>query len=157
MKSALLFLAVEGDHRADFIITFYRRLRMSLVRWSHGWRIVRSPGESQRDRLKPIKVIMRGRPSEVNLPHCGNAVDGAVSGLAHLEAPESLDEAVRLARASGIVGQIDTWGDMPSNDGVTIILDRCPHSPQRFNHARCTFDQCGKLIALEDKSSSFTL
>ena len=68
-----------------------------------------------------------------------------------LRIPESLDEAVREAKAQGIIEQIDCWDDAPPNDGVTIILDRCPHIPQRFDHAQCSFDQKGRLTCVEHK------
>ena len=38
---------------------------------------------------------------------CRSEAPGAVSGLSHLKAPESLDEAARLAKASGIIEQIE--------------------------------------------------
>ena len=79
--------------------------RISLVRWSHGWRLVRSPGEPK---ARPVKadfdnyevggVLECGSTQDRNvvpLPHQAVSVDSlATSGCI----PESLDEAVRLAK-----------------------------------------------------------
>ncbi len=48
---------------------------------------MRSPGESRRDRLKPIRFIMRvGGLGTENTPHVGNSLPGAVSDLPFSEA-----------------------------------------------------------------------
>ena len=78
-------------------------------------------------------------------PHArSNASDAPLSGLAHLEAPESLDEAVRLAKAKGIIEQIrdprEIVAVMPGgtiitradNDYITACL-RSPH-PETVLH-----------------------
>jgi len=47
---------------------------------------------------------------------------GAVSGLSHLQAPESLDEAVRVAKARKLIAAID--GDKLEGAGNILLTDQ---------------------------------
>lgn len=71
-------------------------------------RVARSAGNLSDNRFMRLSDGSSSRPTETEL------APGAVSGLSHIEAPESLDEAVRIARVLGIIAQIDQMGPRPS-------------------------------------------
>lgn len=80
---------------------------MSLSRWSQDDVSCGTlPSLSEKD--GPIRSIYEDRPCSCLSLQDGAEGAGAVSGLSQIPAPESLDEAVRVARAKGIIADIES-------------------------------------------------
>jgi len=80
---------------------------MALVRWSQGWRLVRSPGEPKARPVKAYKSYYeRATCGTPPTHHTATPVDGAVSGLARNESqlPPELLRAVQGAYMLAEIG-----------------------------------------------------
>jgi hypothetical protein len=110
---------MRGKKRKPFIIQFYRSIRMMLVRWRQDAVSSEPPASPSETGSKPMKIYYE------------RALDGGLEPLRNSEAPECLEDAVQLAKASAIIGQIGTddldevVGLIPCRDGIgAIVLTR---------------------------------